>query len=98
LQNTSIQIKTLSKSNTVILGHDLNGLISDYFLICVRNFPDDPLCYVLKTSEVKTLARKSEKKGSTMFWLQRSEYETVEYKEKWERIGHGVELCKKSNQ
>ncbi|MCD4697589.1 MAG: hypothetical protein K8S16_15290 [Bacteroidales bacterium] len=95
--NESIQVKTLSKRNTVPLGKSLNNLISEYFLICVRNYPQEPICYVMKTSEVKDFAHKTENNGKISYWLQRAAYEDDKYKEKWERIGHGIPLGKKLN-
>lgn len=86
----SIQIKTLSKKNPVPLGTNLDNFVADYVVICVRDFPREPVCYVMTPSEVKSLAHKGEKNGKISHWLQRSAYENDEYREKWGRIGHGV--------
>ncbi len=86
----SIQVKTLSKKNAVPLGSNLNSLIADYVLVCVRNYPDEPICYVLTSNEVKKSAHRGEKNGRISYWLQRPKYETDAYKEKWKRIGSGV--------
>jgi hypothetical protein len=86
----SIQVKTLSKRNPVPLGSRLDSLVADFVVVCVRNYPNEPLCYVLTPSEVKELAHRGEKKGKVSYWLQPPVYEKEAYREKWERIGHGV--------
>lgn len=74
LKKLSIQIKTLSKPNTVSLGGNLDNIISDYFIICARNYPDSPDCYILKTAEIKGIAYRCGKDRDS-FWLQRKDYE-----------------------
>jgi hypothetical protein len=86
----SIQVKTLSKRNPVPFGSSLDSLIADYVVVCVRNYPNEPLCYVLMPSEVRALIHRGEKNGKVSYWLQPQVYEKEAYKEKWERIGHGV--------
>lgn len=86
----SIQVKTLSKRNPVPLGASLNNLVADYVVVCVRNYPDEPVCYVMTTTEVKESAHRGERNGRINYWLQRPAYENDAYKEKWERIGQGV--------
>jgi len=86
----SIQVKTLSKKNPVPLGTNLNSFVADYIVICVRNYPNEPICYVMTPNEVKKLAHKVEKKGKVSYWLQRPSYENDKYKNNWIRIGHGV--------
>lgn len=90
LRKISIQVKTLSKRNPVPLGTSLNNFIADYVVVCVRNYPDEPVCYVMTTNEVKESAYRGEKNGKISYWLQRPAYENDAYKEKWERMGHGV--------
>lgn len=86
----SIQVKTLSKKNSVPLGANLDSFVADYVGVCVRNYPKEPICYVLTSNDVKKLACKREKNGKHSYWLQRPEYEKDEYMENWEIIGHGV--------
>jgi hypothetical protein len=86
----SIQIKTLSRRNPVPLGTRLDNLIADYVVICVRNYPNEPVCCVMTPDEVKELAHRGEKNGKVSYWLQPPVYENDLYREKWERIGHGV--------
>ena len=89
-RKVSIQVKTLSKRNPVPLGSNLDSLIADYVVVYVRNYPNGPLCYVLTPAEVKASSHRGEKNGKLSYWLQPKAYEKVTYKEKWERIGHGV--------
>lgn len=86
----SIQVKTLSERNPVPLGTNLDNLVADYVVVCVRNYPNEPICYVMTPLEVRELAHKGEKSGKISYWLQRPSYEKDEYKENWRRIGHGV--------
>ena len=86
----SLQIKTLSKRNPVPLGAHLENFIADYIVICVRNYPDDPICFVMIPDEVKNLAYRGEKNERISYWLQPSAYDTDAYKEQWKRIGSGV--------
>jgi hypothetical protein len=89
-RKVSIQVKTLSKRNPVPLGAQLECFIAEYVVVCVRNYPNDPICYVLTPKEVKEFAHKGEKNGKVSYWLQPAAYEKEEYRDKWERIGHGV--------
>lgn len=86
----SIQVKTLSKSNPVPLGTSLDNFVADYVVICVRNHPNEPVCYVMTPREVKKLAHRGEKNGKVSYWLQRQTYENDEYEGNWRRIGHGI--------
>ncbi|MDP2424427.1 MAG: hypothetical protein U1C46_10745 [Bacteroidales bacterium] len=92
----AIQVKTLSKRTAVPLGSDLTNLISEYLILVVRSYPNEPVCYIMTKTEVIKQAIKREKGGKTSFWLPIPCYDNDKYKEKWERIGHGVSLCKKS--
>ena len=93
-QNTSrkimIQVKTLSKRNPVRLGANMDNLVADYVVVCVRNYPNEPMCFVLTPDEVRKLAHKGEKNGRVSYWLQTSAHEADTYKEQWKRIGSGV--------
>lgn len=86
----SIQVKTLSKRNPVPLGTRLDCFIADYVVICVRNRSNVPTCYVLTSKEVKKFAHRGERNEKISYWLQPPIYEKEVYREKWERIGHGV--------
>lgn len=85
-----IQVKTLSKKNPVPLGTKLDNLIGDYVIICVRAYPNVPECFVMTPQEVSKLAHRGEKAGKVSYWLQPSSSYSDIYKEKWDRIGHGV--------
>jgi hypothetical protein len=92
VQKVLIQVKTLSKKNPVPLGTKLDNLIGDYVIICVRAHPNEPECFVMTPQELRTLAHRREKDGKVSYWLQPSSYYSDTYKEKWNRIGHGVPL------
>ena len=93
----TVQVKALSRRSPVPLGSRLEGLLGDFFVICRNVAGDEPECFVLTPTDVRQLAHKGEKDGKISFWLQPKQYESDEFKEKWDRIGRGsssLELAK----
>jgi hypothetical protein len=84
-----IQVKALSKRNPVPLGPSLEKCMGDFWVIVNRVASETPSAFVLKPSEVKALAHRGEKDGRISFWLQPGTYDQPQFKEAWERIGHG---------
>src|SRR5436305_6012222 len=84
-----IQVKALSKRNPVPLGLSLERCIGDFWIIVNRITSETPAAFVLKPMEVKEMAHRGEKDGRVSFWLQPNSYEQPQFKEAWERIGHG---------
>jgi hypothetical protein len=85
----AIQVKTLSDPNPVGLGKKLDGLVGDFFVICRNVSLDAPECFVLTLDEVRSLAHRRVKKGKVSHWLQRKQYETRRFENRWDRIGKG---------
>ena len=85
----TIQVKALSQRSPVPLGGKLDGLLGDFFIICRNVALDTPECFVLTPAEVRGLAHKGEKDGKTSYWLQPKQYETLDFQDKWDRIGKG---------
>ena len=85
----AIQVKALSKRHPVPLGSSLDKCMGDFWVIVSRVASDAPSAFVLKPSEVKALAQRNEKEGRATFWLQPVSYDQPQFKEAWERIGHG---------
>jgi hypothetical protein len=87
-----LQVKTLSKRNPVPLGDDENKIIGDFWII-VNNIMSEINVYVMTPAEIKKVAQKSTKdkngNAKTSYWLQTKDYETEEFKDKWDRIGRG---------
>ena len=83
-----VQVKTLSKRNPVPLGNSLDKIMGDYWVI-VNNVAKEPNAFIMLPEEIKTLAHRNEKNSKVSFWLQPKSYESSEFKEAWERIGHG---------
>jgi hypothetical protein len=48
-----------------------------------------PQAFILTPDEVRALAHRGEKDGRVSYWLQPVSYEQLQFKEAWERIGHG---------
>ena len=84
-----IQIKALSKRNTVPIGSSLDKCMGDYWVIINKVTSAEPQAFIFTSSEVKELAHRGEKEGRVSFWLQPNSYEQPQFKEAWERIGHG---------
>jgi hypothetical protein len=85
-----VQVKTLSRMRPVGLGASADSSIGDFIVICVRDYPNEPKCFVMKPSEVRKLARHYKKGGKTSCWLPVSSYDNSKYRGRWERIGSGV--------
>lgn len=83
-----VQVKALSKRNPVPLGNSLDKIMGNYWLI-INNVAKEPNVFVMYAEEIKALAHKSEKDGVVSYWLQPNTYDTAEFKEAWDRIGHG---------
>jgi len=83
-----IQVKALSKRVPVPLGASLDKIMGDYWVI-INRVATSPTAQVLLPSEVLALARRGEKDGRVSFWLQPTDYDKEQFREAWERIGHG---------
>jgi len=84
-----IQVKALSKRNPVPLGLSLDKCMGDFWVIVNKVASDSPQAFILTPTEVKKLAHRGEKEGRVSYWLQPAAYEQPQFKEAWERIGHG---------
>lgn len=84
-----IQVKTLSKRKPVPLGNSRDKVMGDFWIV-INKVATTPSAFVLIPSEVKALARKSEKDGKVAYWLQPPDYDAEQFHEKWERIGYGA--------
>jgi hypothetical protein len=89
LEKLSLQVKALSQRAPVPLGGSLEKIAADYWIICTRAVSEEPLCLIMRPSEVKRLAHKGEKDGRVSYWLQPQQYDTGQFREQWVRIGQG---------
>ena len=83
-----IQVKALSKRNPVPLGTSLDKVMGDFWVI-INKLATSPSAFVLLPSEVREGAHRGEKDGRVSFWLQPADYDQDQFREAWERIGHG---------
>jgi len=83
-----IQVKALSKRNPVPVGANLDKIMGDFWVI-VNNVQEKPSAFVMLPSEVKEMIHRGEKEGRVSYWLQPNSYDREEYREAWDRIGHG---------
>ena len=84
-----IQVKSLSKRNPVPLGNSVDKCMGDFWIIVNRVATESPTAFILLPSEVRSLAHRGEKDGRVSYWLQPPSYDQLQFKEQWERIGHG---------
>ena len=86
-----VQVKSLSKRDPVPLGTSLEKIMGDFWVI-VNKITAEPSAFVMLPSEVKERAHRGEKDGRVSYWLQPGSYDTDEFREAWERIGHGHDV------
>ena len=48
-----------------------------------------PNCFIMKPKEVKQLSHRGEKEDRVSYWLQPDQYDTDQFREAWDRSGHG---------
>lgn len=87
-ESVGIQVKALTKRNPVPLGTDPENLIADFLVVCQLATSDKPVCYVLRTDEIRA-HKGTNKEGKISYWLQMKEYEQETFKDNWDRIGKG---------
>ena len=83
-----VQVKTLSARNPVPLGQNLDKVMGDFWIV-VNNVAQEPNSFILRPEEIKKRAHCGEKNGKISYWLQPKAYDKPEFKEAWDRIGHG---------
>ena len=84
-----VQVKALSKRNPVPLGTSLDKIMGDFWVIVNKVAMPTPSAFVLLPSEVRERAHRGEKDGRVSYWLQPTDYDQDQFREAWERIGHG---------
>jgi hypothetical protein len=83
-----LQIKTLSKRSPVPLGPSNEKFVGDYWIIVNKAVSATPSTFIMRPEEVRQLHR-GEKEGRVSYWLQPGAYEQAQFREAWDRIGHG---------
>ena len=86
----TIKVRTLSRRAAVPLGPTLDNLLADYMIVCTKVIEANPECFILSTEEVKVLANRNEKDGEVSYWLELRDYESEQFRERWDRMGSGV--------
>ena len=85
-----IQVKALSKLKPPVpLGKSIDAFVGDWWIIVTKAATLNPVCFIMKPEEVRAFAHRGEKDGRVSYWLQPSKYHTEEFRENWDRIGHG---------
>ena len=79
-----VQSKALSKRVPVPLGHSLETLRSAWWIITIHANTDNPVCFIMRLDEVRTLAFRSKNEGA--YWLQPNGYDRAEFREAWQRL------------
>jgi hypothetical protein len=84
-----VQVKTLSKRDTVPLGNTLDKIMGDFWVIVNKVASGKPDTFILLPNEVRELAHRGEKEERVSYWLQPSDYDKPIFHEQWQRIGLG---------
>lgn len=84
-----VQVKALSERTAVPLGTSRHKIMGDFWVIVSKVASPSPSAFVLLPSEVKERRSRSGKPGGYSFWLERADYDEDQFREAWERIGHG---------
>lgn len=83
-----LQVKTLSKRNSVLLGKSVSGLMGDFWIIVNNVAAAQPHAFIMLPEEVQRLATQGGKGGGS-HWLRVSAYDSHMFDEAWDRIGRG---------
>jgi hypothetical protein len=86
----TIQVKSLSNRSPVPLGNKLDHLFADFVVICRYVARDVPECFILTPGEVKQRAHEGVKGEKVSYWLQPKQYESDEFRNRWDRNGSGL--------
>jgi hypothetical protein len=85
------KVRALSRRAAVPLGATLDSLLADYMIVCRKVIEANPECFILRAEEVKDLANRNEKDGKVSYWLELRDYESERFRERWDRMGSGVD-------
>lgn len=80
-----VQVKTLSRRNSVGLGGSLDKIMGDFWII-VDNVVKEPRAFVLLPEEVRDGAQREKGERET-YWLDPPYYDTEAFREAWDRVG-----------
>jgi hypothetical protein len=86
----TIKVRALSRRAAVPLGTTLDNLLADYLVVCRKVIEDNPECFILTSEEVRELANRNKRGGRVSYWLELRDYESEQFRERWDRIGSGV--------
>ena len=82
----TIQVKSLTKADTVPLGTDLEKIMGDFWVIVNSLGTNHPRAYILLPHEVQALAVRN-RSGKRAYWLPLKQYAVDAFEEQWQRIG-----------
>lgn len=84
----SLQVKTLSRRSSVLLGKSVDQLMGDFWIVINNVATAKPNAFVLFPEEVQRLASRGGQDGRT-HWLRVTSYDRDKFREAWDRIGRG---------
>jgi len=88
-KTVTVQVKALSARNAAFLGPSLNGLISQFVVVCRKVRTSAPESFVLASPEVLERAHRGGRPDKVLYWLETKAYEGEEFLERWDKIGSG---------
>ncbi len=75
-----LQVKTLSKRNSVLLGKSVEGLMGNFWIIVNNVTTAEPKAFVMLPDEVQRLSTQGGEGGRT-HWLRVSAYDSDEFRD-----------------
>ena len=82
----TIEVKSLTKADTLPRGTDIARIMGDFWVIVNSLDTDHPRAYILLHDEVRALAVRN-RGGQRAYWLPLKQYAVDAFEELWQRIG-----------
>ena len=87
-QTFTAQVKSMRNRNAVSIGTNLDNIMGDYWIIVNGLASCKPETYILCPNDIRA---RSTHYSDGVYWLGIKQYAVKEFKEKWERIGNGLQ-------
>jgi hypothetical protein len=86
-QFVTFQVKAMTKLNNISLGKSKENLDSNWWLIVVDAYSENPTTYVMRPEEVAATAKLYQK----VYWAQSKGFDLEDYRNRWDRITSELE-------
>lgn len=89
IRTHTIQIKSLSKIDPVPLGSNIENLIAEYLITCIKVLDDKPEVFLSKISDIKSRIYNGRRGNKISYLLEPKDYEDL--KDNWEIVDDGYD-------